>query len=101
MEPITSRTRRTKRPYCKRGSSRQAEAPVAADLERTMEDASPHLKKNAPKSTRGNRGKHRARRFGAGRKKGLPNKLNPDIVAAVMEAFSEVGGAEYLRRVAR
>ena len=69
-----------------------------------MEDASPDLKENTPKSTRrthGRRGKHRGRRFGAGRKKGVPNKLNADVKAAIMEAFIDVGGAEYLRKVAR
>lgn len=69
-----------------------------------MEDASLNLKKNAPKSTRGThgrRGKRRARRFGAGRKKGVPNKLNAHVKSAIMQAFNEVGGAEYLRKVAR
>ena len=69
-----------------------------------MEDVSLDLKKNAPKSTRrthGGRGKRGRRRFGAGRKKGVPNKLNADVMSAIMQAFNEVGGAEYLRKVAR
>jgi hypothetical protein len=58
-----------------------------------MEDVSPHLKKNAPKSTRSmhvGRGKRGGRRFGAGRNKGVPSKLTADITAAVMEAFNDV-----------
>jgi hypothetical protein len=69
-----------------------------------MEDVSLDLKKNAPKSTRrthGGRGKRGRRRFGAGRKKGVPNKLKADVKAAVMEAFIDVGGAAYLRKLAR
>ena len=65
-----------------------------------MEDVSLDLKKNAPKSTRrthGGRGKRGRRRFGAGRKKGVPNKLNADVMSAIMQAFNEVGGAEYLQ----
>src|SRR5262245_4888481 len=69
--------------------------------ERTMEDVSseaPDLKNNARKSTRG---KHGGRRSGAGRKKGTPNKLTADVKAAIMEAFCEAGGAEYLRKISK
>jgi hypothetical protein len=69
-----------------------------------MEDGSPEspeLKNNQRKSTRGTRGKHGGRRSGAGRKKGVPNKLTADVKAAIIEAFSKVGGAEYLLRLAR
>jgi hypothetical protein len=37
---------------------------------------------------------------GAGRKKGSPNKLTADVKAAIMAAFDEVGGADYLKTVA-
>ena len=67
-----------------------------------MEDntatASRNLKNKAPKSSGG---KHGGRRSGAGRKKGVPNKLTADVKAAIMEAFNEVGAAEYLRKLAR
>ena len=72
--------------------------PFIADPERTVEDISPGLKNNARKSTRG---KHGGRRSGAGRKKGVPNKLTADVKAAIMQAFNEVGAAEYLRKLAR
>src|SRR5262245_65105909 len=66
--------------------------------ERTVEDISPGLKNNARKLTRG---KHGGRRSGAGRKKGVPNKLTADVKAAIMEAFCEAGGAEYLRKISK
>ena len=37
---------------------------------------------------------HGGRRSGAGRKKGVPNKLTADV-SAIMQAFKEVGAAEY------
>jgi hypothetical protein len=49
-----------------------------------MEDGSPEspeLKNNQRKSTRG---KHGGRRSGAGRKKGVPNKLTADVKAGVV-----------------
>jgi len=63
-----------------------------------MEDISPELKNNVRKSTRG---KHGDRRSGAGRKKGVPNKLTADVKAAIMQAFCEAGGAEYLRKISK
>lgn len=36
------------------------------------------------------------KREGAGRKKGVPNKLNSDIKALIVGALSDVGGREYL-----
>jgi len=41
------------------------------------------------------------RRSGAGRKKGVPNKLTADVKAAIMQAFCEAGGAEYLRKISK
>lgn len=37
---------------------------------------------------------------GPGRPKGIPNKLSADVKAAILEAFQQVGGAQYLARVA-
>ena len=59
---------------------------------------SPNLKNKAPKSSGA---KHGGRRPGAGRKKGTPNKLTADVKSAIMQAFNEVGAAEYLRKLAR
>ena len=39
-------------------------------------------------------------RQGSGRKKGVPNKITADVKHAIMEAFSALGGVEYLKRVA-
>ena len=41
------------------------------------------------------------RRLGAGRKRGVPNKLTANVREAVQNAFLEVGGASYLVKVAR
>lgn len=38
---------------------------------------------------------------GGGRKKGVPNKLTASVKAAIEQAFREVGGAEYLKGVAK
>lgn len=35
-----------------------------------------------------------------GRVKGTPNKISKDLRAAIMEAFDELGGVEYLVRIA-
>lgn len=40
------------------------------------------------------------KRPGSGRKKGVPNKITADVKHAIMEAFSALGGVEYLKRVA-
>ena len=40
------------------------------------------------------------KRPGSGRKKGGTNKITSDVRQAIMEAFSILGGAEYLRKVA-
>jgi hypothetical protein len=40
------------------------------------------------------------KRPGSGRKKGGTNKITADVREAIMEAFSILGGAEYLRKVA-
>lgn len=37
----------------------------------------------------------------AGRKAGIPNKLNASVKAAIEQAFDKVGGATYLERIAR
>jgi hypothetical protein len=42
-----------------------------------------------------------ARRSGAGRKKGSPNKLTAYVKAAIMAASDQVGGVEYLKNVAQ
>lgn len=36
------------------------------------------------------------KREGAGRKKGVPNKLTTDMKNAIAEAFEELGGKDYL-----
>ena len=41
------------------------------------------------------------KRPGSGRKKGGTNKITSDVRQAIMEAFSTLGGAEYLCAVAR
>jgi hypothetical protein len=48
----------------------------------------------------GKRANSGGRRSGAGRKKGSPNKLTADVKAAIIAAFDEVGGADYLKTVA-
>jgi hypothetical protein len=40
------------------------------------------------------------KRPGSGRKKGGTNKITADVRQAIMEAFSTLGGVEYLKRVA-
>lgn len=41
------------------------------------------------------------KREGAGRKKGVPNKLTTDIKQVILEAFEELGGVGYLVDVAK
>ena len=36
-----------------------------------------------------------------GRKKGTPNKINKNVREAILQAFEEAGGVDYLRRVAK
>jgi len=55
-----------------------------------------HLKNNQSKSIRGQGGK----RPGAGRKKGVPNKISAKVKEAIENAFTAVGGADYLVKVA-
>ena len=65
------------------------------------DEAQSLLKNNQQKSTSGgNRANSGGRRSGADRKKGSPNKLTADVKAAIMAAFDEVGGADYLKTVA-
>lgn len=40
-------------------------------------------------------------RPGSGRPKGVPNKMTADIKAAILEAFKQAGGAQYLLGVAK
>ena len=40
--------------------------------------------------------KGKPRKPGAGRKKGVPNKVNGDIKAMILEALDRKGGADYL-----
>lgn len=46
-------------------------------------------------------GKHGGRRSGAGRKKGVPNKLNADLKAMILGALNALDGQQYLEKVAR
>ena len=41
------------------------------------------------------------RRPGAGRKKGVPNKLSGDLKAMILDALGREGGVKYLRKVAK
>lgn len=41
------------------------------------------------------------KREGAGRTKGVPNKINADIKAMLLEALSEAGGKDYFLQQAR
>ncbi|MCW1958145.1 MAG: hypothetical protein KIH64_006285 [Mycobacterium sp.] len=50
---------------------------------------------NRPKSTRG------GKRPGAGRKKGVPNKLTSELKEMILQALDGAGGVEYLQGVAR
>ena len=43
---------------------------------------------------------HGGKRQGAGRKKGVPNKLTAHVKDAVQSAFLEMGGENYLVKVA-
>jgi hypothetical protein len=45
--------------------------------------------------------KRGGKRPGAGRKKGVPNKLTADVKACIMAAFKKAGGEEYLLGVAQ
>lgn len=40
------------------------------------------------------------KREGAGRKSGVPNKITADLKAAIMQAFENVGGSDYLTTLA-
>src|SRR5262245_27916153 len=64
------------RPNLKTALNTEVDAPAAPPAA---------LEKKTPKSKRG------GRRPGAGRKKGVPNKLTADVKAAIMAAFNEVG----------
>ncbi len=39
-------------------------------------------------------------RKGAGRKKGIPNKINSDVKGMILAALDKVGGPEYLEKQA-
>ena len=41
------------------------------------------------------------KRPGAGRKKGVPNKLTANVKACIMAAFADAGGIDYLVKVAK
>ena len=43
----------------------------------------------------------RGRRLGAGRKKGVPNKLTANVKACIIAAFADAGGKDYLVTVAK
>jgi len=72
------------------------EAEIMGKRSRAGSPESPDLKKKAPKSS----AKHGGRRNGSSRKKGTPNKITADARAAIMAAFSDVGGSDYLRLIA-
>jgi hypothetical protein len=59
----------------------------------------PELKNNEEKSLPPR--KNGGRRPGAGRKKGVPNKLTANVKACIMAAFAGVGGKDYLMSVAK
>ena len=50
----------------------------------------------APRSGRANKGAKPGERRG-GRAKGVPNKLNGDVKAMILEALEKAGGADYLK----
>ena len=64
-----------------------------------MDTEASELKNNEPKSVPPR--KNGGRRPGAGRKKGVPNKLTANVKAAIMAAFADAGGIEYLVKVAK
>ena len=64
-----------------------------------MEASAPELKNNEAKSTPPR--KRGGKRPGAGRKKGVPNKLTANVKAAIMAAFADAGGKDYLVKVAK
>lgn len=41
------------------------------------------------------------KREGAGRKEGIPNSTTTELKLAILKAFDEVGGAQYLTQVAK
>ena len=45
--------------------------------------------------------KRGGKRPGAGRKNGVPNKLTANVKAAIMAAFADAGGKDYLVKVAK
>ena len=64
-----------------------------------MDTEASELKNNEPKSVPPR--KNGGRRPGAGRKKGVPNKLTANVKAAIMAAFAAAGGKDYLVKVAK
>ena len=53
------------------------------------------MKKNRQKS------RHGGKRPGAGRKKGVPNKMTRELKEMILDALTEVGGVEYLKKRAK
>lgn len=41
------------------------------------------------------------KRQGAGRKRGVPNKLTTELKTAILQAFDNVGGVKYLEKISR
>jgi hypothetical protein len=64
-----------------------------------MDTEASELKNNEPKSVPPR--KNGGRRPGAGRKKGVPNKLTANVRACIMAAFADAGGKDYLLTVAK
>jgi hypothetical protein len=63
------------------------------------EASAPDLKNNEAKSPRPR--ERGGKRAGAGRKKGVPNKLTANVKACIMAAFADAGGIDYLVKVAK
>jgi hypothetical protein len=64
-----------------------------------MDAEESELKNNEPKSVPPR--KNGGRRPGAGRKKGVPNKLTANVKTRIMAAFADAGGKDYLVKVAK
>jgi hypothetical protein len=63
------------------------------------EASAPDLKNNEAKPVPPR--KNGGRRPGAGRKKGVPNRLTANVKACIMAAFADAGGKDYLVKLAK
>jgi hypothetical protein len=64
------------------------------DTEASAPDLKNNEEKHQPRKIGG-------KRPGAGRKKGVPNKLTANVKAYIMAAFADAGGKDYLVKVAK